>query len=83
LIDTSINAESKKVEMVPPRFSDYFSYKKYYAVTHSLPLSICGDTGCDDLTARSVVRFSGAFLQKFFTHRPVSTFDNLIAFSFN
>ena len=22
--------------MVPPRFSDYFSYKKYYAVTHSL-----------------------------------------------
>jgi hypothetical protein len=38
LIDTSINAESKKVEMVPPRFSDYFSYKKYYAVTHSLTL---------------------------------------------
>jgi hypothetical protein len=41
LIDTSINAESKKVEMVPPRFSDYFSYKKYYAVraTHSLSQS--------------------------------------------
>jgi len=33
LIDTSINAESKKVEMVRARFSDDFSYKNEYEST--------------------------------------------------